>query len=246
MKIEVLCPACGHGYLVDEDAVDPTAQVPCPICGNAMGVPETSALETVSADAVEAVDPVPAPPASVAGAGPAGAAASAAAVQPDPAPLPSAEEVVCPRCSLHFNPQRHRSIETPAGARKTVLVVEDMEYFLEIAKDALSEKFNVKTARTFDGAWAILAAGGIDLLVLDLTLEGTENGKALLEQLRFKPCPILIFTAKDESEMYGTEWQELQSLGADDMVLKGMQVGESLVKKACDLLDVPHDEDGLG
>jgi CheY-like chemotaxis protein len=225
MKVEVLCPSCSHSYVVDEESIDPTAVVPCPACGDHMGVVEVPATEALAA-------PV----------------AAAATAQPLPTPAAAAgldQEVVCPRCSLHFNPQRHRRVEAAPNARKTILVVEDMEYFLQIAKDALSEKFEVKTARTFDGAWAILAAGGIDLLVLDLTLEGSENGKLLLEQIKFKPCPILIFTAKDESEMYG-EWQELQALGADDMVLKGMQVGESLVKKACQLLEVPNDEGELG
>ena len=45
--------------------------------------------------------------------------------------------------------------------------------------------------------------------------------------------------------MYGREWDELQRLGADDMVLKGMNVGETLLRKASELLEVEVDDEGL-
>ena len=59
-------------------------------------------------------------------------------------------------------------------------------------------------------------------MVLDLTLDGCNAGRELLAELRPKPCPILIFTAQDESEMYGENWENLKRLGADDLVIKGM------------------------
>ena len=62
-----------------------------------------------------------------------------------------------------------------------------------------------------------------------------------------KPCPILIYTAQDESELYGEKWEKLQDLGADDLVIKGMQVAESLARKASSLLGLPmDDEDAIG
>ena len=75
-----------------------------------------------------------------------------------------------------------------------------------------------KTAATSADARSILAQGGIDLLVLDLTLDGCNAGRDLLVELQPKPCPILIFTAQDESEMYGESWEDLKRLGADDLV----------------------------
>jgi DNA-binding response OmpR family regulator len=126
-----------------------------------------------------------------------------------------------------------------------VLVVEDMEYFREIARDALGEKYNVRTAKSAGEAQVAIAEGGIDLLVLDLTLDHSSGGESLLSQLQPKPCPILIFTAEDESEMYGDRWEELKSMGADDLVLKGMNVGDSLTKKVGELLGEPWDAEEI-
>ena len=79
--------------------------------------------------------------------------------------------------------------------------------------------------------------------VLDLALEGTGAGHRFLSELGPKPCPILIFTAQDESEMYGEKWDTLQQLGADDLVIKGMHVAESLTRKASLLLGLPMDDE---
>ena len=168
--------------------------------------------------------------------------APSAAVGTRPAPV---SEVVCPRCKLRFQP-RSDALERKES-RKTVLVVDDLEYFRQIAKDALESICRVKTAASSVQAREILAQGGIDLLVLDLALEGTGAGHRFLSELGPKPCPILIYTAQDESEMYGEKWDKLRQLGADDLVIKGMQVAESLARKASLLLGLPMDgEDAIG
>ena len=148
------------------------------------------------------------------------------------------ENVVCPRCNLHFSPlsKRSKPKHDAAARRKTVLVVEDQKYFREVAADALQVAFDVKTAATSAEAEAQLGKGGIDLVVLDLTLDGEDSGRGLLARLQPKPCPILIFTAKDESELYGDSWEELARLGADGLVIKGMNVGESLLRKVATML----------
>jgi CheY-like chemotaxis protein len=152
----------------------------------------------------------------------------------------TSEPVVCPRCNLHFEPRRQPS--KGSVERKTVLVVDDLAYFRQIAKDALEPTFDVKTAATSAEARDLITAGEFDLLVLDLTLDGCNAGRELLAELRPKPCPILIFTAQDESEMYGENWENLKRLGADDLVIKGMRVAESLTRKASSLLGVPVDD----
>jgi CheY-like chemotaxis protein len=152
------------------------------------------------------------------------------------------QEIVCPRCKLHFSPHRHKK-SADAGSKKTVLVVEDQEYFREIARDALSPMFDVRSAANSDEARSALTHGDIDLLVLDLTLDGGDAGMDLLRELDPKPCPVLIFTAQDESELYGKWWDELRRAGADDLVIKGMQVAESLARKAGSLLGTPLDEE---
>jgi DNA-binding response OmpR family regulator len=141
--------------------------------------------------------------------------------------------MVCPRCGMHFQPEE---VPERTDDRYTVLLVEDMAYFQEIAREALAPKYVLRQAGSVAEAREALADGGVDLILLDLVLRGGENGVALLEGLRRKPCPILIFTAQDESEMYGERWDQLRSLGADDLVFKGMNIGEMLVRKVEDLL----------
>ncbi len=157
---------------------------------------------------------------------------------------PETKEVVCPRCMLHFTPGRAALQPEASAARSTVLVVEDLAYFREIAREALADDYEVKTVETAAGARAALAAGGIDLLILDLSLDGGDEGVQLLREMTLcKPCPILIYTAQDESEMYGDSWERLHEMGADDIVIKGMNVGESLLRKVDALLGRNSDEE---
>lgn len=228
MKIEVLCPDCGSGYLVDEADIPVTgSEVPCAGCGSMIRISPEDLLS-------------PAPK------GPMDRRRTARKEPPAEAPAaaPAKEEVVCPRCGLHFTPRKSKVV-AKRSARPTILVVEDMEYFLAIASDALSEKYEVLTARTVDEAFETLNRGKVDLIILDLTLDGGEHGLRILQALKPKPCPIVIFTAEDEADMYGDRWEELQEMGADDLVLKGMQVGETLARKVADLLGEAPDESDL-
>jgi CheY-like chemotaxis protein len=233
MRIEVLCSQCGNSYLADENAIE--AGLVCPGCSAPVQVQTATARPRAEL-----------PPPSVAAAPPAAAppgTATVAAVAPASHQAPAEEaQVVCPRCKLHFVPRRSAAA-AEENRRRTVLVVEDMDYFREIAVDALAPRYVVKTAATVIEAQAALTEGGVDLMILDLTLDGGEYGVELLRTMAYKPCPILIYTAKDESEMYGQPWDELRALGADDLVMKGMNVGESLLRKAADLLGDELDEE---
>lgn len=121
--------------------------------------------------------------------------------------------------------------------------MEDQSFFKQLAKDALSDKYEVKFATSNLEAKATLAQGGIALMVLDLTLENGDQGIDLLRGMSLKPCPILIYTSRDESEMYGEEWEELKQLGADDVVMKNMKVDESLLTKVSAALgDLPEED----
>jgi predicted Zn finger-like uncharacterized protein len=212
MKVEVRCRACGKGYLVEESKIPAGGgSVSCQACGARIDI-------KVKAPARPPAPPTPAAP---------------------PPEVPVADgtrrgEVSCPRCGLHFVPGAQAA---PApGARRTILIVEDLHYFVEIARDALAGRYEVKTARTVEEARAILATGGIDLILLDLTLEGGQDGLRLLREPPGKVCPVLLFTAQDESEMYGEGWANLRAVGVDDVVIKGMNMGEALLRKVGDLL----------
>ena len=222
MKIEVLCKICGQGILVDDSSLRGAGEVPCVHCG-----------AMIHADDVVAAGAAP---------GPAREEEPVEAAGDHETRETGSGEVVCPRCGLHFLPRRGRDEARP-GARRTVLVVEDMEYFLEIAKDSLSERYDVRTATTVDEALRILRGGRIDALVMDLTLGGREIGIQVLETVQPKPCPILVFTAEDEADTYGENWERLKSLGADDLVRKEMNMGETLLRKVASLLGDPLDQD---
>jgi CheY-like chemotaxis protein len=209
VKIEVRCGSCGRGYLVDPAKVPLSGSVQaCQTCGTPIELRPTG------------------------GRGSAGA--PAAVSQPDPAPLSAAQPVICPRCGLHFTPE-HAPAPPAASRRPRVLLVEDMEFFQDIARQALEATADVLSVKSVAEARSALAEGHFDLLLLDLALEG-EDGRDLLRSLPFKPCPILIFTARDESDMYGDAWRELKGYGADDVVVKGMQMGETLARKVAALL----------
>lgn len=147
----------------------------------------------------------------------------------DEPPPPPPSEVVCPRCGMHFVPATSRPT-APLGRRAVVLVVEDMEYFLELARDALQGKYEVKAARTVGEASKALQEGPVDLILLDVYLADGEDGLELLRR-HPKRCPVLAYTAEDESEMYGEGWSRLQAVGIDDVVRKGLNVNEALLRR---------------
>jgi len=120
-----------------------------------------------------------------------------------------------------------------------------MDYFVEIARGALAGRYELKTAKTVDEARAILLGGGIDLLLLDLTLDHGEDGLRLLREPPGKICPVLLFTAQDESEMYGDGWAQLRAMGIDDVVIKGMNMDETLARKVAAMLGEPLAQDAF-
>lgn len=251
MKIEVRCSTCSRAYLIEEGALAP--DLVCPSCSTPMQVSKRrSAGKPQAKPRPQRPQRPPQPPAAapaasaaaapVASAAAAPAASAAAAPVTPPAQPAQTEEVVCPRCKLHFVPSRARQT-VRAEQRLSILVVEDMDYFREIAVESLSGRYDVKTATNVVEARAAITAGGIDLMVLDLTLDGGDHGIELLRTMSAKPCPIVIYTAQDESEMYGESWDELRALGADDLVIKGMNVGESLLRKVATLLGQEIDEE---
>jgi CheY-like chemotaxis protein len=215
MNIQIECPACNSAFIVDDSTVG--EQFACPTCAVPIVVQATAAPPQASPEPVTA-------------------AATAAAVAAEDS------EVVCPRCQLHFSLKRHVATTTNTNPeRKRVLIVEDMGYFRKIAEEALADEYDVETAATVAEAQSILGRCNVDLIVLDLSLNSRDDGLSLLRESMFKPCPVLIFTARDESEMYGEEWEEMQRLGADDILIKGMNVAESLQRKVGALLGVNHE-----
>jgi CheY-like chemotaxis protein len=217
LKIEVRCSGCGRGYLVDEARIPAGGSVvPCQSCGTAIELTPPRATHR--------------PP----------VAKTATAPVEDHA---LASEVCCPRCNLHFVPDGKS--KPKSAERPTLLVVEDMDYFIEIAREALGGRYELKIARTLDEARVLLIQGGIDLMLLDVTLEKGEDGLRLLREPPGKTCPVLLFTAQDESDMYGDGWERLRALGVDDVVIKGMNMDEALSRKVAEMLGEPLPQDAF-
>jgi len=47
---------------------------------------------------------------------------------------------------------------------------------------------------------------------------------------------VLAFTARDEGELYGVGWERLRAAGVDDMIVKGINMGELLLRKVAELI----------
>lgn len=158
---------------------------------------------------------------------------------------PPAASASMPKAGAETQPARARGAAGPSpvpagpkGSAKTILVAEDVEYFAALARTALEKKYRTLTVASVADALRVIGSEPIDLLILDLTLQG-EDGRQVLRSLSGKRFPVLIFTARDENDMYGEVWKELQSLGADDMLIKGMNVEETLLQKVGILLTKP-------
>jgi transposase-like protein/CheY-like chemotaxis protein len=218
MTIEIVCPECASGYVLDTSAVG--SAFTCPSCSRSMTI-------VTAAPSAAPVGPAKAAP----------HVRSAAVAAPKPqataAPASPKTEIVCPRCQLHFSPKKHE-VEVTPDDRPHILIVEEDGYSRDAAAEALSKEFGIVTADTVDAATRILSMGGIALMVVDLDIDhGT--GKRLLRRGVLKTCPTVIYV-NDESELYGDRWEAAREQGADDMVIKGMNAAETLVRKVGTLL----------
>ncbi|MEW5806476.1 MAG: response regulator [Acidobacteriota bacterium] len=138
--------------------------------------------------------------------------------------------VQCPKCGFSFKitPLRPSAKEKEEDKR-TILLVEDQEFFINFTREILEKRYRVCCATTVNEALEILGKEKVDIVLLDLILKD-EDGRDLLKQAP-KKCPVIIYTSKDEMEMYGKTWNDLKKLGADDVVYKAMNVEDSIFLK---------------
>ncbi len=107
--------------------------------------------------------------------------------------------------------------------RKKILAVDDEPANLEIIKEALSEHYDLRTASTGEEALEIAPEFIPDLIVLDIMMpgiDGYEVCQRLREELDFRSTPIIMLTAKMESEAM----TEGMKTGADDYIIKPFEV----------------------
>jgi DNA-binding response OmpR family regulator len=100
-----------------------------------------------------------------------------------------------------------------------VLLVEDEPALAELARLYLErDGHRVEVVGDSDGALAVLDAGGLDLVLLDIGLPGSLDGIGLCRRMRARDdwTPVIFVTARDDEvdRIVGLE------LGADDYVTK--------------------------
>ncbi len=165
-----------------------------------------------------------------------------------PAPVPflpepvAAAPVTCPRCGHAFapgaspDPDPARSEHQSREQKGRILLVEDQKYFVELTREVLGESFVTRIVSNLAEAGSFLDKESFDLVILDLSLDDGEDGTKMLRAAKQRGIPVLIFTARDETELYGELWDKLRAAGATDLLIKGINVGEELRKKVSSLL----------
>jgi len=82
---------------------------------------------------------------------------------------------------------------------RTVLFVEDDEETQEYMASLLAREYNLRIASTAEYAWNIMDSTTIDLVLMDLSLQGDEDGISLTKRIRrdqrFGAIPIIAVTA---------------------------------------------------
>jgi CheY-like chemotaxis protein len=80
-----------------------------------------------------------------------------------------------------------------------ILIVEDDPSSQLLLQHAIDPKYELKFAPSVREAWKCLHQGPVDLILLDLALEGDEDGLdltcALREQKQWQDLPIIVTTA---------------------------------------------------
>jgi predicted Zn finger-like uncharacterized protein len=124
--------------------------------------------------------------------------------------------------------------------RKKILVVDDHEFFRNFAVDILVDEYDMCMAKNIEEALRKIRTEKPDLIILDLGLEsGADDGKIILEKMPDRSVPVVIMTGRTDFDIYGDDWRELVALGADDLIIKGMDITDELKKKVHILLHPP-------
>jgi len=220
--IEIPCPACGTINRVPEHAIPESGEVPCSACGERISFRAAPRGTTGAFRVPGSPLPPPSPPRDLLG----------DFLAESPGEGSRDERVTCPSCGHVFDPRSGRE------GRKTVLVVEDTDFFLYLATEVLGRRYETIGVRTAAEAREVLATRPVDLVVLDLTLPDAE-GTDVLRALPRPDIPVLVYTSRDETSLLGPEWAILQSLGANDVVHKGINIEDTLLRKADELLAAP-------
>jgi len=118
--------------------------------------------------------------------------------------------------------------------RKTILIVEDDPHSQMYFKKLLSERYNVEAVVSAREAWDLIHKSPFDLVLMDISLSGGEDGLSLTRRLRnetaYKTMPILAVTAYAFPE----DRQKALNAGCSDYLSKPVS-SDDLYRKIADL-----------
>ena len=83
--------------------------------------------------------------------------------------------------------------------RKNILIVEDDEQSTRFIQVLLEDRYNILSAGWAEAAWNILQQEAVDLVLMDISLPGAENGLELTRRIRSSErlgsIPVIVVTA---------------------------------------------------
>ncbi len=125
---------------------------------------------------------------------------------------------------------------------KHILIVDDNEMNLKLAKYSLAKEYEVTLAKSGMEAIEFLKENSTDLILLDYSMpemDGRETMQIIRNEMGLKAIPIIFLTADTSPEV------EVQCLndGADDFIAKPFvpKVMQSRVSKTLELAELSHD-----
>ncbi len=89
------------------------------------------------------------------------------------------------------------------AGRPTILIVDDTPDNIMLLASLLKEKYQTKVATSGATALQVLAAGGVDLVLLDVTMpgmDGHETCRRIVQDPRTADVPVIFLTAKSRPE----------------------------------------------
>src|SRR5262245_10089316 len=207
----VSCPGCNNHYSIDERKLPAQgANLSCRECGTKWHVAAAAPEPPPAATPEEPLVPL--------------------RVAADPHAL--AAPISCPKCGHLFAPNPLGAGTTgrspKASPSRRGLLIEDQAYFAELTKEALQGDCETTVVANVAAARDAIARTSFELVILDLSLEEGQDGTQLLTQIRQRGIPVLVFTARDETELYAGAWETLKGAGATDILIKGVNVGDEL------------------
>jgi DNA-binding response OmpR family regulator len=112
-----------------------------------------------------------------------------------------------------------------------ILLVEDDDFISAVLEKRLRENYDVVVAKSTKDADAALAAGPVDLVLLDIVMPD-EDGFAWLTRVKadgsqYRSIPVIILSNLDQRE----DVERGIKLGAQEYLVKGYMLPEEVVQK---------------